>query len=152
MKLLVLSDSHGNITAMERAVSLEQPDHILHLGDCVRDVRALEKKISVPITFVKGNCDFGEQEPDVLMPRFSGKKIFMTHGHLHGVKMMYLRAIYAALESEADILVFGHTHHTECFQEQGIWVLNPGSIGYGETYGLITLENREITCEPRRLP
>ena len=34
-KVLVLSDSHGNVGNMIRAVKREEPDMILHLGDCV---------------------------------------------------------------------------------------------------------------------
>ena len=37
MKILVLSDSHGNLSNMIRAVRLTQPRLILHLGDCWRD-------------------------------------------------------------------------------------------------------------------
>ena len=33
MKILVLSDSHGNMENMVRAVDLTQPRLILHLGD-----------------------------------------------------------------------------------------------------------------------
>ena len=33
MNILVLSDSHGNISNMEEAVEREKPDMILHLGD-----------------------------------------------------------------------------------------------------------------------
>ena len=32
MNILVLSDSHGNISNMEEAVEREKPDMILHLG------------------------------------------------------------------------------------------------------------------------
>lgn len=35
MNILVLSDSHGNISNMEEAVEREKPDMILHLGDCL---------------------------------------------------------------------------------------------------------------------
>ena len=37
MKVLILSDSHGNIEHMERAVELVNPRLIVHLGDCWRD-------------------------------------------------------------------------------------------------------------------
>ena len=35
MKLLVFSDSHGNVANMEDAVRREEPDQVLHLGDVV---------------------------------------------------------------------------------------------------------------------
>ena len=40
-KLLVFSDSHGNVANMADTVRLEQPDGILHLGDLVRDAQRL---------------------------------------------------------------------------------------------------------------
>lgn len=43
-RVLVLSDSHGNVGNMIRAVKREEPDMILHLGDCVVDADALDRK------------------------------------------------------------------------------------------------------------
>lgn len=45
MNILVLSDSHGNISNMEEAVEREKPDMILHLGDCWRDAERLAERI-----------------------------------------------------------------------------------------------------------
>lgn len=148
MKLLIFSDSHGR-GGMEDVAALEQPDQILHLGDCVRDARDLERRVSCPVTYVPGNCDYGSTLPQILTPELGRKRIYMTHGHLHGVKMTYMRAIYAALEAQADILLFGHTHRPECFQQSSLRVMNPGSWGYGHTYGLILLDGQEISCQVR---
>ena len=41
MRILVLSDSHGNVDNMARAVELTAPDRVLHLGDCWRDAEDL---------------------------------------------------------------------------------------------------------------
>ena len=41
MKYLVLSDSHGNVDNMVRAVELTKPDGIIHLGDGWRDAEEL---------------------------------------------------------------------------------------------------------------
>ena len=69
----------------------------------------------------------------------------MTHGHRYGVKSGYLRAIYAAREQQADLLLFGHTHYAECFQEGPLWVLNPGAARNG-SYGIITLSQDGMEC------
>ena len=42
MKVLVFSDSHGTITYMQQAIRSEEPDVVLHLGDVMRDARALQ--------------------------------------------------------------------------------------------------------------
>ena len=64
MKILVLSDSHGNISNMEAAVEREQPRMILHLGDCWRDAERLaERYPEIPMEHVPGNCDCRPEEP-----------------------------------------------------------------------------------------
>lgn len=145
MKLLIFSDSHGR-PGMEAVAARERPDHILHLGDCVRDAQSLENKVDCPLTNVPGNCDWATGGlPEIRTMALGGKRIYMTHGHLHGVKMNYTRVIYAALEARAELLLFGHTHHPACFRQGDLWVLNPGSWGYGGSYGVADLEE-EISC------
>ena len=129
MKILVFSDSLGDVASKNRVILREKPDHILHLGDCVRDAEALRKH-GIPLTLVAGNCDWGSDEPTVLTPVFQNTKIYMTHGHLHRVKMQYQLIFYAGLEAEADIILFGHTHQAECFTREGVWLMNPGACGY----------------------
>lgn len=132
---------------MEEAILQEAPAHILHLGDHLKDAMAIERKFSVPVTAVPGNCDgLCRQEP-VLTPEFLGKRLYMTHGHLHGVKLNYQRIFYAALEAEADLLLFGHTHRPECFYERGLWVMNPGACGNHGTYGVVEITPDNITCQ-----
>ena len=64
MNILVLSDSHGNISNMEEAVEREKPDMILHLGDCWRDAERLaERYPDIPMEHVPGNCDCRPEEP-----------------------------------------------------------------------------------------
>ena len=47
----------------------------------------------------------------------------------------------------AQAALYGHTHRADCHQEEdGLWVLNPGSCGsYGGSVGLITIENGQVT-------
>ena len=59
MKLLILSDSHGDSTGMCRAVERERPDYVIHLGDHSSDARDLSRMFPmVPVAYVRGNCDF----------------------------------------------------------------------------------------------
>ena len=145
MKILVFSDSHGSVDSMEKTILREHPDQILHLGDYVRDAKKL-LKYCIPLTLVAGNCDSSSSEATILTPEFQGTKIYMTHGHLRGVKVMYQRVIYAALAENADILLFGHTHRSECFFDQGLWVMNPGACNTWGSYGVIQLTDGKITC------
>lgn len=147
MKILVFSDSHGTLKYMEQAIKTQQPDHVLHLGDHVRDAETLMTQFPhLPITYVAGNCDYGNPTPTEKIITLEGVRIFLTHGHRYQVKYMYLRAIYAALEEEADILLFGHTHHAECFAYKGLWAMNPGAAGNG-CYGIIHISGNTFTME-----
>ena len=136
---------------MEQAVRLEQPDGVLHLGDCVRDAEALAH-LGLPLWNVPGNCDYRPDLPDILTPEFEGVRLFMTHGHLHSVKMQYMRILYAGLEAEANVVLFGHTHRPECFFERGMWVMNPGACGYGGTYGVLSIQDGAPECRIRSVP
>ena len=144
MKILVFSDSHGKIAPMERAIISENPDHVLHLGDCVRDFRQLQEQFpQLPMTNVPGNCDYGDLSPHSLAVTLDSVRIFMTHGHVYQVKYMYLRARYAALEQESALLLFGHTHNAMTYYEDGLHMLNPGSChGYMASYGFIDITEK----------
>lgn len=150
MKLLIFSDSHGNVANMEDMVRLEHPDRILHLGDLVHDAQALQEKFpDIPVTFVPGNCD--GRRPDLPEERaftLEGCKLLMTHGHTYHVKLGPGAAIRAAREAGAHLLCFGHTHEPYCEFQNGMWVVNPGSIGSlaKPTYAVAVLEDGGAVC------
>ena len=154
MKLLVLSDSHGNVDNMARAVELTQPRHILHLGDCLRDAQALHERFpDLPMDTVPGNCDWGQTgEPERLL-EIEGVRILMMHGHTRHVKSSPMAAVYAAREYGADVLLFGHTHPPVVDRSGDFWVMNPGCSGPSvrRTYGVISLEDGKVDCAAFRL-
>lgn len=148
MKILVLSDSHGSVNPMVDIVQLEQPDHILHLGDTGRDAERLMERVSVPCDYVSGNCDGFSLMPPTRVVTIGGKRIFMSHGHPYQVKSGYGAVIQAARQVEAHLVLFGHTHQREVQElPDGLWLMNPGACGgYGGSYGIITIEQEEIMC------
>ena len=95
-KILVLSDSHGNVNNMVTAVSRLQPDIIIHLGDCWADAEQLHRKFPMTIMEqVPGNCDCRQDIPERIL-LIEGKKILICHGHTFNVKAGYLNLEYAA--------------------------------------------------------
>ena len=87
MKVLVLSDSHGNLSNMMRAVEQESPRMILHLGDCWRDGERLHDRFpSLPLEQVYGNCDYlrGSREAEKLLCLGDkrGKTLFLNPGSI----------------------------------------------------------------------
>ena len=153
MKLLVLSDSHGNVRNMAEAVERTAPRMILHLGDCWRDAEDVACAFpDIPLYQVPGNCDWGMSDlPDVKLVNLDGVKFMLCHGHTFGVKSGYSTAVSRARREEADVLLCGHTHIPLYEDYGGVQLFNPGSLGYGHTYGLITTQRGCVTCSVRKL-
>ena len=153
MKILIMSDSHGNKGAMFRAVELDPPGLILHLGDHESDCGDLEACFpDIPLRSVRGNCDFMSDKPDKAEFTLGGKLFFMTHGHLHGVKRGLLSIKKSASGIGADILLFGHTHTPYCEIGKKLSIVNPGSISTGDkTYAVLEIIDGEVRCEIKRL-
>lgn len=84
MNILVLSDSHGNISNMEEAVEREKPDMILHLGDCWRDAERLaERYPDIPMEHVPGNCDCRPEEPAEKLLFLEDCRVLICHGRIY---------------------------------------------------------------------
>lgn len=148
VKIVVFSDSHGNTELMVQTIQKEKPDLVLHLGDVCRDIEAVSQQFyTLAVQNVCGNCDGFTETPDQRILQVEGRRILMTHGHRYHVKSGYGAARYAALEAQADILLFGHTHVPFCQQVEGLWMMNPGSCqGWGASYGVILLEKETLVC------
>ena len=158
MKVLVLSDSHGNLTNMVRAVEAESPHMIVHLGDGWREARQLHGQFPMlPFYQVPGNCDFRPSEPAEQLLFWEEKRVLICHGHTYGVLSLIdilvdgryvdvLRAGYAAEEENLDLFLFGHTHQPLVDMRGKTLFLNPGSIGdhFRPFYGIITLQNSHL--------
>ena len=154
MKILVLSDSHGNVDNMARAVEKEQPRLILHLGDCWGDAERLRKRFpNIPMEQVPGNCDYRSMEPAERLLFIEDKRVMICHGHTLGVKQSLLRAGLKAEEENLDLLLFGHTHYSMVDYDGKLYMMNPGSIGdyHAPTYGVITIEGSRADCSVYRL-
>ena len=85
---------------------------------------------------VPGNCDryrCDPWQPDILCYTIGGVKLYMTHGHKHTVKSGRERLLAAAREQGVAAALYGHTHIADCHREEdGLWVINPGSCGSEE--------------------
>ena len=152
LKILVLSDSDRAIGAMYDAAILEDPDAIMHLGDHVSDAEELSYALDL-IDFyrVKGNCDFGAQAPETILTELGGVRLFLTHGHLFGVKSGMSRLRLEANRVGANIALFGHTHRPFLEEDGGVWYMNPGAARDGR-YGVIEMKDGAFTCKLKELP
>jgi putative phosphoesterase len=150
MKILILSDSHSTMSFMRRCVETVKPDAIVHLGDHFDDGEALKEEYGqIPFYHVPGNCDryrCPPGQPEILIVRIGGVRVYMTHGHKHSVKAYLGALLRDARASGAAAVLYGHTHVADCHQEEdGLWVLNPGSCGYfGGSAGVMEVSSGRI--------
>lgn len=152
-KILVLSDSHSALNFMFRSAEVLGPDTIIHLGDYYDDGEALHAQFpEIPFYQVPGNCDLYRCNPgipQILVEEIYGVRFYLTHGHRHDVKMTRRRLEKDARDCGAQAALYGHTHIPDCRLEEGMWILNPGTCGYGDRTGaLIKVDEGEIlSCE-----
>ena len=64
--------------------------------------------------------------------------------------MGYMRLCYSALEAEADIALFGHTHMKCKNNYEGLELLNPGAATLGY-YGVVQIVGGILETEVKQL-
>jgi putative phosphoesterase len=151
MRILVVSDSHGDVFSLRCAVEAQPKARmIIFLGDGERDMDDIEDLFeNKRVVQVKGNCDYREI-PLNCVEMVDGKLIFCTHGNEEYVKGGTVNLKQKAREAKADIVLFGHTHYPENSYDDGLYLFNPGSIREG-SYGVVDITKAGIVCIPMKL-
>ena len=173
MKIFVISDIHGSLVALEKALEAfnkEKADYLLICGDflnhgprnaipegynTMETVKVLNQ-YKEKILAVRGNCD---SEVDQMILEFpmlpdyltiilnNGNRIFVHHGHL------YTEEYFSKFLTEKNIILSGHTHIPELeikkINNKNFIIMNPGSISIPKgvslaSYGIIEEEGSKI--------
>lgn len=120
-----------------------RPDLILHAGDiCIPSVLDTLRQVA-PVEAVRGNRDwlFVNELPQKRRLTLNGVGVILQHGHgsfwdylvdkwdyvWRGYRFERYAHIVRRAVGDAQVLVFGHTHHAECVWEQNLLLFNPGS-------------------------
>lgn len=146
MKLLILSDSHGDTAALQSAIAAnEDAQAVFFLGDGLQDFRGQEALLAGrPLYAVHGNCDFSHNAEAEGFVTLCGHRFFFCHGHGYAVKMTLQPMKKAARQREADVVLYGHTHIPYYEYDNGLYVFNPGALAGGRAlapcYGVIQIE------------
>lgn len=147
MKILVISDTHGNINNVLSILEKNQEiDRIIHLGDNEKDAEDLEYITSLPIDYVPGNCDYmSNNQPEKILSLVN-KRIFITHGHYYGVKKNLEKIKKIGIENNFDMILYGHTHIACIEKYKKLSIINPGSItdprdGKGCSFALLEIDD-----------
>lgn len=154
MRILVTSDTHGDFFSLNQAINEQKSaEIIIHCGDSKDEVQRIKELYKDKAVYaVKGNCDFCSPLNNTELITIEGKKIFITHGHLYNAKMTLYNLCCAAREQDADIVVFGHTHNALNEYDDGLYILNPGSLhGYNASYAYIDITDNGIMTNIVRL-
>jgi putative phosphoesterase len=140
---LVVSDSHGNTAALtavlawaKNAGGASDFDAAIFLGDGVDDLApaSVRAGFALPWYTVRGNVDNNTSFPGSMVleiPESSraASKLFLTHGNVYRVGEGCQTLAAAARTNGAEAALYGHTHIPSCTMLDGIFLLNPGSIG-----------------------
>ena len=157
MKIMCISDIHGNIECLNKAIERykeENAEKLIILGDFSGyyfsssdfEVAEILNNMAGSIIAVKGNCD--SSETDSLL-NFSlgylktidinGIKITLTHGHMYNRNNLP--------ENCGEIFLSGHTHIGNIERINGKIIANPGSISKprgGTEKSYITIDENNI--------
>ena len=155
MRAIVLSDSHNDTAALERAVASvgeKNIDMIIHLGDIARDVDYLEMLYyPIKVVSVLGNNEFLRAGDYERVIEFDGHKIFICHGHTLSVNYGTEKLEAAARQKGCEAALFGHTHHAVLKKaDDGFFTLNPGSVsrprGGKASFAVLETENGKLSA------
>ena len=126
MKIAVMSDTHG-IFRDDWRRHLDGCDLLIHAGD-VNTKRCYDKikDLGIPSYIVRGNSDQGSWAdilPELLTVPIEGKFFYIVHNKMDLPFDL----------TEADFIIFGHTHCYASYERFGKVFLNPGTAGQPRT-------------------
>lgn len=157
MKIGVLSDSHGDMRTVQRAVDTLRKHEIttaIHCGDIGLEVLPLLKGFNVH--FVHGNMDDPNRTRDVIAEpehtlhqnlgtlEIEGRRIAFLHGH--DIKLLR----HTIHSGHYDLVCHGHTHVFSNVVEGQTRVLNPGALArtMHPSVAIVDIPSLEVTRIP----
>lgn len=123
MRIIVMSDSHGDIETV-KAISELSADAIFHCGD---SELSFNNPLLKNMYRIRGNCDKDMTFPLGEVVKIGNKTVLIVHGHEQNVNRSLMELQYFAMEYDANIVLFGHTHLYGAEMLEDILFVNPGS-------------------------
>lgn len=89
-KILVVSDSHGRMDYLRKAIEAFGPrgrdlEMMIHLGDIQCPVEQITGMVDCPVEIVRGNNDFNPELPGTKLVEIGDEVAMITHGHRYGM-------------------------------------------------------------------
>jgi putative phosphoesterase len=149
-RLVIVSDSHGNVKGLEKLLPLIEENHyFVFLGDGIADLGKVLEQADKKTVFCRGNCDFFARVDEDGGLEVENIKIFYCHGHKYGVKLGLNKLARVTKEKGCQIALYGHTHNAKITEMDGVTLINPGSlrlpIGEGGSYCYLVVNGDKFT-------
>lgn len=135
MKVIIVSDTHRKNDNYFKVMEMHKPDLVIHCGDGEGSEYVLSNSVECPVHIVMGNNDFFSELPREIELEIDKYKVWVVHGHNYYVSMGTERLKQEAKARGVDIVFFGHTHKPAVEREDGLYVVNPGSLSYPRQEG-----------------
>ena len=149
MKILVVSDSHGNHNILDKILREEGEDTqmFFHCGDSLEEYSNM-----FPFKTVKGNCDISNKFTKHIELDSPLGYIYVTHGE---IGIANLKKLIRQLKRKPDVLLYGHTHIHSYEYFDGCHFFNPGSVSFSRdgtngTYLIIKGTTKEDICKKKK--
>lgn len=149
MKILIVSDSHGRVTYLERVIGKIGPiDLFIHLGDVEDREEYIQNIVGCETAMISGNNDYFtslEREHTIQIGKY---KALLTHGHRYQVNYGTEAIRKIGMQRGVDIVMFGHTHKPYIDTTGPVTLINPGSIsqprqeGHIPTFIIMEIDSR----------
>lgn len=170
MKILLISDTHGELEAMKMVVNAHpEVDLKVDLGDIGFPLKELSSFV-----VVKGNHDHDTKLPFEQIVEAQGHQIWCVHGDMFEaetveeimamkydpdsnimelcMETLYKNIVKHAKRKGCDVVFFGHTHIRIWETREGITIVNPGSLLFGmdgndKSYAIVDVQRELIRVE-----
>lgn len=147
MRILIVSDNHGDREILQEVLQQEKVDYSIHLGDSQMDEKWILKNFNY---YVEGNNDFWYSKWEDTF-NLGGLNFFICHGHTRGISNLNVtnpvKQIFT--EHDLDVILYGHTHAFKVLDIDNKTVICPGALRMprgpeGKGYCIITIQDGEI--------
>lgn len=153
MRILVLSDSHSDVISLRMAIDcVPDADAVIFLGDGANDFNSVLPRIArKKVIAVKGNCDGSLCAfPEKAIEKLDSTLVYCTHGYKEHVKYGLQELKDAARASGAALVLYGHTHTPHVAYEDGLHIMNPGSVR-SNSCGVVDITPKGIMCFTKKI-
>lgn len=146
--IVAFSDSHGLKVPDNLVNIINETKYVFFLGDGINSLGDVlfHKELHI----VKGNCDY-ISAPEEEVIEIDKVKVLITHGHKYHVKSDLIYLLYRAKELGCKLVFYGHTHFASIEEQDGITLINPGSLQYPMTgqpsYAYVVINGEKIVSK-----